>query len=376
MSLRRIGVLLRKELIWGPKSFLFIMALVVPVVLTLVIQLLVGSFFSGKPALGVADEGQSGFVALVAEIDGLDLRTYESADELLTAVRGGAVDMGLVLPAGFDQQLVGDTAVSLTVYVYGESLLRDRAFLATALVNQLRSLDGQESPITIVTETLGDGQSVPWEERLLPLVVMMAVLMGGLMVPAASLVEEKQKRTITAVTTAAVTLEEIFMAKGIFGASLSLVMGISFLSSTRRSAPSLCCWWACWRWGPSWPPPWGCCWAHSSKTSTPCLPRSRASGHLALRTGLHLPLPHHTGMGRPNFPHLLHDQPHRRSNTKWGGLGRYSPGCRHPRPAQSGSHRGCGLYRPPGAGASGHAARRGRVDDDCPAPTRPSRTDL
>jgi ABC-2 type transport system permease protein len=229
MNWQRIGVLLKKELVWGPKNFLFIWAIVTPLVLSLLVLLLVGTIFSGRPQLGLVAEGQSQLVTQLGQLDGLDLRTYESADELLTAVRGGAVDMGLVLPVGFDQQMVDDTAVSLTVYVYGESLLRDRAFLATALVNQLRSLDGQESPITIVTETLGDGQSVPWEERLLPLVVMMAVLLGGLMVPAASLVEEKQKRTITAVTTAAVSLEEIFMAKGILGASLSLVMGILIL---------------------------------------------------------------------------------------------------------------------------------------------------
>jgi ABC-2 type transport system permease protein len=241
MSLRRIGVLLRKELIWGPKSFLFIMALVVPVVLTLVIQLLVGSFFSGKPALGVADEGQSGFVALVAEIDGLVLRQYESAAALQTAVRGGAVDMGLILPAGFDEQIKGETAVPLTVYVYGESLLRDRAFLGVTLAQQFRELAGQESPVTISSETVGDGASVPWEERLLPFLVLMTIMIGGMMVPATSLVEEKQKRTITAVTTAATTLEELFIAKGIVGFGLSLFMGafILFLNRAFGTAPLL-----------------------------------------------------------------------------------------------------------------------------------------
>lgn len=241
MSLRRIGVLLRKELIWGPKNFLFILAFVVPVVLTLVIQLLVGSFFSGKPTLGVADEGQSGFVALVAEIDGLVLRQYESAAALQTAVRGGAVDMGLVLPVGFDAQIKGETAVPLTVYVYGESLLRDRAFLGVTLAQQFRELAGQESPVTIVSETVGDGASIPWEERLLPFLVLMTIMIGGVMVPATSLVEEKQKRTITAVTTAATTLEELFIAKGIVGFGLSLFMGafILFLNRAFGAEPLL-----------------------------------------------------------------------------------------------------------------------------------------
>lgn len=233
MSLRRVGVLLGKELIWGPKSFLFILAILVPVVLSLLIHLLVGTFFSGKPRLGVADGGQSQMVAEIRSLEGLVIEEYESPDALQTAVANGAVDVGLILPAGFDQQIQGNTPAFVTVYVYGESLLRDRVFLATTIANQLRELVGQESPITVVTETLGDGQSLPWEERLLPFIVLMSVILGGSMVPATSLVEEKQQRTITAVTTAATSLEEMFLAKGVLGFGLSLFMGMLILFINR-----------------------------------------------------------------------------------------------------------------------------------------------
>lgn len=229
MSLRRIGILLGKDLVWGPKNFIFILAVVVPVVLSLVIQLLVGTFFSGKPTLGISDAGNSRLVAALGQVEGLVLREYESAEALQTAVRSGVVDMGLVLPAGFDEQLRGETAVTLPVYVYGESLLRDRAFLGATLAQQFRALAGQESPVTIVSETLGDGVSMPWEQRLLPFVVLMSVILGGTMVPATSLVEEKQKRTITAVTVAATSLAELFAAKGLLGFGLSLFMGIAIL---------------------------------------------------------------------------------------------------------------------------------------------------
>ncbi len=233
MSLRRIGVLLGKDLIWGPKNFIFILAFITPLVLTLVIQLLVGTFFSGKPTLGVADAGESRMVAALGQIEGLLLREYASAETLQTAVRSGAVDMGLILPVGFDEQLRGETAVALTVYVYGESLLRDRAFLGVTLAQQFRELAGQESPVTILSESVGDGASTPWEERLFPFVVLMTIIIGGMMVPATSLVEEKQKRTITAVTTAATSLEELFTAKGSLGFGLSLFMGVFILLLNR-----------------------------------------------------------------------------------------------------------------------------------------------
>ena len=62
MSARRVGVLLVKEFRRGATNFIFIFALVVPIVFSLVLSLLFGSFFSGKPKLGVADLGSSDLV--------------------------------------------------------------------------------------------------------------------------------------------------------------------------------------------------------------------------------------------------------------------------------------------------------------------------
>ena len=233
MSLRRIGVLLGKELIWGPKGFLFIMAIAAPLILSLLINLLVGTFFSGKPRLGVTAAEPSQLVAGLRELEGLVLEEVETEGALREAVSSGALDMGLLLPAGFDEQLRDGVTTSLTVYVSGESLLKDRAFLATALANGLRETTGEESPVTIVSETLGNGSSIPWEERLLPFVVLMAIILGGTMVPATSLVQEKQDRTITAVTTTSASLGEMFAAKALLGVLLSLVMGVVILVINR-----------------------------------------------------------------------------------------------------------------------------------------------
>jgi ABC-2 type transport system permease protein len=233
MSLRRIGVLLGKELLWGPKGFLFIMAIAAPLILSLLINLLVGTFFSGKPRLGVSAAEPSQLVAGLRELEGLVLEEVESPGALREAVGSGALDMGLLLPTEFDAHLRAGATTSLVVYVAGESLLKDRAFLATALANGLREMTGEASPVTIVSETLGNGSSIPWEERLLPFVVLMAIILGGTMVPATSLVQEKQDRTITAVTTTSTSLGDVFAAKALLGVLLSLVMGTAILLINR-----------------------------------------------------------------------------------------------------------------------------------------------
>ncbi len=59
MSLKRVSILLGKDLIHGPKNFIFVMALVAPVLISLLLSLIFGTLFTEKPKLGIADEGSS-----------------------------------------------------------------------------------------------------------------------------------------------------------------------------------------------------------------------------------------------------------------------------------------------------------------------------
>ncbi|PKO21757.1 MAG: ABC transporter permease [Chloroflexi bacterium HGW-Chloroflexi-1] len=233
MSLRRIGVLLEREVVRGPKNFLFIFTIAVPLVLTLVVNLVFGSFFSGKPKMGIADQGDSQFVTLAHAVDSIILKEYATDADLKRGVEYGAVDLGLILPAGFDVALAQGQKARVTAYVWGESMLKNRAVLGTTISVLLRQMLGQDAPVEIVTETVGDGENVPWQDRLLPLVVMMTVLLGGIMVPATSLINEKLKRTLRAITTTPATIGEVLTAKGLLGGLLSLVMGVLILLINR-----------------------------------------------------------------------------------------------------------------------------------------------
>ena len=82
----------------------------------------------------------------------------------------------------------------------------------------------------ITINTLGDEASIPWSDRLLPLMVLMAVFIGGMFLPATSLVTEKQKRTLEALIVTPTTLREVFLAKGILGFVISLIMGLIILA--------------------------------------------------------------------------------------------------------------------------------------------------
>ncbi|MCK4696694.1 MAG: ABC transporter permease, partial [Dehalococcoidia bacterium] len=226
MSIRRVAILLGKDFKYGSKGFIFIMAIVAPILISLVLSLVFGTFFSQTAKLGINDQGDSRLVDLVSASDSVQTRTYASADDLKRAVEAGAVDMGVALPQGFDEEVSRGTTIVLPAYVWGESLAKNRGILLATVNSAVRQLAGQEVPVHIETTTLGDTQSVPWNDRLLPLVLLYAVTIGGIMVPASLLVDEKQKRTLTALAITPTTLGDILAAKGLMGVIMALVMSI------------------------------------------------------------------------------------------------------------------------------------------------------
>jgi ABC-2 type transport system permease protein len=233
MNLRRVGVLISKELIYGSKNLMFIFAVVIPLALSLILSLLVGTLFSGKPRLGVADLGSSQLPGRLAQLDYVATRTYDSAATLKADVQRGALDVGLVLPAGLDSALQSGQSSDLELYVWGESLLKNRTVLAVTISREIIALAGRDIPVQTVTTLIGDKASVSWQARLFPLLVAMAIILGGTMIPSTALVEEKEKRTLTALAVTPATMGEIKAAKSITGALVSVLMGAIILTLNR-----------------------------------------------------------------------------------------------------------------------------------------------
>ncbi len=229
MNFRRILVLLGKEFVHGPKSFIFIWAIVAPLAFTLVATLAFGTLFSEKPELGIFDRGDSQLVMMAQGLDSINTSEYESIDDLRQATESGAVDMGIVLPIGFDNAITQGETVPIEAYIWGESLAKDRVTLPIAIADLVRELTGQEVPVEIESIILGEEAGAPWSERLLPFLVLLGVFFGGLMLPSTSLIDEKQKKTLEALIISPASIGEIFIAKGILGITLSIVMGVAIL---------------------------------------------------------------------------------------------------------------------------------------------------
>lgn len=215
MSIRRIAVLLYKELKYSSKSYFYIFAIVAPLSGTLLLNLVFSSIFSEKPKLGVFNQSNSQIVKPLKNMRSIDLKEYFSEIELKDAVEAGSQDVGVVLQG----------STKLKVYVGGESLLKNRIIAGSALLHQIRDISGNKAPVDITPVSLGGGNSIPWEDRFLPAIVLMAIFVSGFAVPSSSLVYEKQKRTIKALLATPVTQIDIFVSKGLLGIITSIVMG-------------------------------------------------------------------------------------------------------------------------------------------------------
>jgi ABC-2 type transport system permease protein len=229
MSLKRIWILIKNEIFHGPKDVVFVMAVVIPVLLALLVSLALGDIFTDQAKLGVYDEGSSSLTSILESTGSMKIKTYRNEADLRAGTANGAVDVGIVLPTDFDVKLANRT-VNLKAYIWGESLAKNRTIIPLAISNALRELTGTELPVNIKSVPLGDKASLPWSDRLLPLTILVAVFFGGMMVPAASLIHEKQRRTLEALNVTPTTISVIFTAKGVIGAILAIIMAVLTLA--------------------------------------------------------------------------------------------------------------------------------------------------
>jgi len=221
----RVGKLIKNEILHGPKDVMFVIAIVFPILAALFINLAFGNIFTDKAKVGVYDQGNSQVVPILQSSEAIIYNSFDSELALRAAAADGSIDMGLVLPADFDAVL--DTGVvRLKAFVWGESQAKNRALIPIALADAIHAATGDEVPVTIDAVALGDEASLPWDDRLLPLIVFMGVFYAGLMIPSSAIINEKQHRTLEALYVTPATLGDIFMSKGVIAVALATIMGI------------------------------------------------------------------------------------------------------------------------------------------------------
>jgi ABC-2 type transport system permease protein len=317
----RIWVLIRKGIRLGPQNPILIFALIVPILYTVIFQLIFGDLLKQKPVIVVYEKGERRISDNLRRNRAVDLVEVRSKTAVMNAVKQNRADIGLVLPSdivnhlesaglasfrllaapadpvaarellkalknkrtaigvvvppgasahaaqgrvtarvfleeggpdirvllgsleetGTDVAAVIDPdqlrrlararpkEISLKIYVSGESLAKDRTIAVASVVDALRSVAPQTGSIDFGQISLGKEKAVPLLERMLPFIVLVAVLVGAFLLPATFLVQEKEKKTLTALLVTPLSFAEVLVAFGALGTVLAVLMGLAVL---------------------------------------------------------------------------------------------------------------------------------------------------
>jgi ABC-2 type transport system permease protein len=225
VSLSRVLLVLRKDLQLGPRSPIFLWVLLLPVLITLMLQVTFGNLFDPNPRLGIVDQGASAVTTAVQDLDGIELTLLDDVDELKGKVEANDLDAGMVLQSGFDAALRSGTRPPLEFYVGGQSLASNRIILAVTAVDLVRDVEGSAPSVEVDVVALGE-EALPISTRLVPFIVMYALLVAAVFLPSFSLADERENRTLSALIVTPARLSEVVTAKGILGFLLAGAMAL------------------------------------------------------------------------------------------------------------------------------------------------------
>lgn len=224
MSPSTSATLLSHRLRVGPRSPLLLYALVLPFIATFLIRSVFGDLFVEEPRVGVVDPGSSEVAERYAVLDGLDVSFVDDEETLRRRVAGDELDTGLVLPPDVDRTLRSGERPDIGLYVGAASVDSDQGLALTSLLEVVRLVAGREAPVEVTTEEV-ESTGVPLALRMVPMLVMFAVALSGLLVPAASLIEERTKGTMSAVLVTPASVTDVLAATAAMGIVLSLATG-------------------------------------------------------------------------------------------------------------------------------------------------------
>ena len=243
MNATRIDAIYRKDMRDALRDSRLIIAVLMPLLIGLLYSFMFKDDTKPTAKLGVVTSASTQLPAALqaATKPAMVLKVQSFADQaaLTRQVRDKNVDVGLVVPSGFDEALKGGSPPTLKV-ILPASPSFGGDYVAAMLDRVTQSLAGQAPVVTIARVTLpatpGTSDSVftalgPRKVFVLVAVILMIAMIAVYALPAV-LTEETEKRTMEALTLIA-SGAEVIVAKSLFGLTYCVISVPLMLAVTR-----------------------------------------------------------------------------------------------------------------------------------------------
>jgi ABC-type Na+ efflux pump permease subunit len=224
----RAWAIAKRDLEDALRNSTFLLILIGPVVCSILFFHLSSDDDFGKPKLGVVGSRQEGLGLVLSTSDSLLIHSFPSASVAQEALDSGAVDGYVQLDSQLANSILIDEFPSLTLYVIETDSLRTR-LLERALESAARTVAGQEVPLDLQLEgQISRKGDADWSKGMLPSWLVFTA-MSGLMFCSASVIEEKDHRTMLGVLTAPVSMVELWVGKVSSGFILAYLSTLAVL---------------------------------------------------------------------------------------------------------------------------------------------------
>jgi ABC-2 type transport system permease protein len=216
MNIPRLYQMTKKDIKLVTRETFFLFMIIMPIFMSVALNAALGSVGTSAPTVEVY--GESELIPLLEQEPSIHVVKAHSEEELRNNVLEGEYDAGVIFESGSPP----------SVLVSGKSLLNDRLTIGATIVKVYREQMGAEDVVSFDTEIVG-GEGYPLKVRILPFLLIIAAMVGGLII-SSSLVEERELKTLNAVLVTPITPLEVIMAKTLFGLFLGLVLGVIILA--------------------------------------------------------------------------------------------------------------------------------------------------
>ena len=144
--------------------------------------------------------------------DAVILESFDSVGSARKGLDSGAIDGYVLLEPQLAEWILADEFPSLSLYVLETDSLRTR-LIERAIESAARTVAGQDVPVDLQLEGKVSLKSdADWSKGMLPSWLVFTA-MSGLMFCSASVIEEKDHRTMLGVLTAPVSMVELWVGK-------------------------------------------------------------------------------------------------------------------------------------------------------------------
>lgn len=225
MSILRVLTILRRDILGGFRSSLLLFAIVIPILITFLIQVVLNPLFEPIPRIGIVDFGDSQITKEIKEIEGIEVTLLDDVDFLKEKIQLNDLDAGFVLENNFDQLLRDGENPKFNFYISGESQVYQRILSSSIVIDLIRQVEDKDAAVNVEEIILGE-EYLPISQRLVPIITFMTLFVAGIFVPAMSLVQERENGTLNAVLVTPVRISEIIFAKILLGFMLGIVMAL------------------------------------------------------------------------------------------------------------------------------------------------------